>query len=40
VEDTPQALERFKLLITEDFPTFGYPITPTVTDPVTPSFLE
>lgn len=28
------------LLIKEDFPTLGYPITPTVTDCLTPSILE
>ena len=30
VEETPTARERFNELISDDFPTLGYPITPTV----------
>src|SRR5690606_20876118 len=32
VEPTPQTFDRFNELITEDLPTFGKPITPTVMD--------
>lgn len=38
--ETPTALLRFKLLITELFPTLGYPTSPTVTDYFKPSFFE
>ena len=38
--ETSQVLDLFKLLITELFPTLGYPMTPTVTALLDPSTFE
>lgn len=38
--ETPTDFERFKLLITELLPTFGYPTNPTVTAYLCPSVFE
>ena len=40
VEDTSHVLDLFKLLITELFPTLGYPISPTVTALLFPYTLD
>ena len=40
VEETPHAFDLFNELITELLPTLGYPMTPTVTEVLIPSFFE